>query len=322
MGSVTVIRYNTGLKDRWNSFAGKAKNGLFMFNRNYMDYHSDRFSDHSLVFMDGEEIFALLPANEKDGTLVSHGGLTYGGLLLDNSVKQHTVNECFFALKRYLQETGFKKLIYKPIPHMFHQQPAEEDIYALHQNGAILSEVTASTVLNLKMPLKMPKGRKAQISRARREGVEIRVLEDKMDYERFIALENEVLESRHGVRAVHTADEMFMLHSRFPQNIHLYGAMKDGMLIAGTVLFEYDQAVHTQYMASSELGRTIGALDLAIAKVIDDYKDTKLWLDFGISTEAHGTILNEGLIAQKEGFGGRTNVYTVWELPIHTSEEL
>ena len=46
------------------------------------------------------------------------------------------------------------------------------------------------------------------------------------------------------------------------------------------------------------------------------YKESKKWLDFGISTE-HGKIyLNEGLCAQKEGFGGRTGVYEVWELDL------
>lgn len=316
MADIAVTRYDSGYKDKWNDFVRKAKNGIFLFDRNYMDYHSDRFIDHSLIFKDCENIIAVLPANERDGVLISHGGLTYGGLLIDSSVKQHTVNDCVFALLKYLKNAGFEKLIYKPVPHVFHKQPSEEDLYALHRNGGTLSEVTASTIVNLRKPLKMPKGRKAQISRAKREGVEIRILEDKEDYGHFIDLENEVLGSRHGVKAVHTAEELFLLHSNFPDNIHLYGAVKDGMMIAGTVVFEYDTAIHTQYMASSDLGRTIGALDLAIATVMNDYKDTKLWMDFGISTEAHGRILNEGLISQKEGFGGRTNIYTVWDLDV------
>lgn len=313
MGDISIVRYNSECKERWNCFVEKAKNGLFMFDRNYMDYHSDRFTDHSLMFFDEDLLIALLPANEMEHTLSSHGGLTYGGLLTDSSVRQHTVNDCFEALVRYAGEVGIERIIYKPVPHVFHQQPAEEDLYALVRCGAKLTEVSASTVIDLQNPLKMPKGRKAQISRAKREGVEIKVLEEKQDYEAFIDLENEILRERHGVHAVHTADELFLLHSRFPQNIHLYGAIKDGEMIAGTVVFEYDQAVHTQYMASNNLGRTIGALDLAVSTVISDYREKKKWLDFGISTEEHGTILNEGLISQKEGFGGRTNVYTVWE---------
>lgn len=162
----------------------------------------------------------------------------------------------------------------------------------------------------------MPKGRKAQISRARREGVVIEVMEKLEDYRTFINLENEVLSQRHDTYAVHTAEELKMLHDRFPENIHLFAALKDERIIAGTVVFEYGQVVHTQYMAAGDEARRIGALDLAINTVIDNYKGSKLWLDFGISTE-HGKIyLNEGLISQKEGFGGRTGIYEIWEIAL------
>lgn len=126
MGDVTIVRYNGKNKDSWNTFVSTAKNGIFLFNRNYMDYHSDRFFDHSLMFMDGTEIVALLPANEVDGVLISHGGLTYGGLLTGESIKQHTVDDCFEVLRDYAREQGMEKVIYKPMPHVFHRQPAED----------------------------------------------------------------------------------------------------------------------------------------------------------------------------------------------------
>ena len=69
-------------------------------------------------------------------------------------------------------------------------------------------------------------------------------------------------------------------------------------------------------MAANEIAREIGALDLAIATVIETYKDSKEWLDFGISTEEAGHYLNEGLISQKEGFGGRTNIYQTWTIKL------
>ena len=69
-------------------------------------------------------------------------------------------------------------------------------------------------------------------------------------------------------------------------------------------------------MAADDVARQIGALDLTIGTVIDVFKEKKLWLDFGISTEDGGKYLNEGLISQKEGFGGRTNVYEMWKLEI------
>lgn len=313
---ITVERYSQDKFDEWNKFNRDSKNSLFMFDRNYMDYHKDRFIDHSLMFYDDDELIAMLPMTERENELISHGGLTYGGFIVGKKIKQHTMLDCFEELKTYCKEQGYKTVHYKIIPHMYHLQPSEEDIYALFINNASLERVEASTVINLKNPLKMPKGRKAQVSRARREGTEIKELSEEKDFDDFIALENSVLNERHDTKAVHTGAELFLLKTRFPENIHLYGAIKDQKMIAGTVVFEYENAVHTQYMAADDEARQIGALDLAVSNVIELFKDSKDWLDFGISTEDGGRILNKGLISQKEGFGGRTNVYEMWKLEI------
>lgn len=311
---ITVRRYAEEKQNAWNQFNRDSKNSLFMFDRNYMDYHKDRFQDHSLMFFSDDKLVALLPMNEKEGALYSHGGLTYGGFITDSKMKQHTMNECFQALLAYSAEHDFSHILYKTIPHIYHSQPAEEDRYALFASGAKLVTVDASTYVNLKTPLKMPKGRKAQISRAKREGVEITELRELSDFEAFIELENEVLSARHETKAVHTGAELKLLHDNFPENIHLFAAKKHGLLIAGTVIYEYDQVVHTQYMAANDEARQIGALDLTVNTIMEKYKSGKTWMDFGISTE-HGRIyLNEGLIAQKEGFGGRTGVYEIWDI--------
>ncbi len=311
-----IYRYSAEKKGEWDAFVSEAKNSLFMFKRDYMDYHSDRFSDHSLIFAEEGKLMALLPANVSGDVLYTHGGLTYGGFLLKNDARQHTVNDCMAALKVHMKEEGLKKLVYKCIPHIYHLQPAEEEEYALFANGAGLTAMGVSTVVDLKDPLKMPKGRKAQISRAKREGVCIELKTDKESFEKFIALENEVLTARHNVHAVHTADELYLLYSRFPDNIALYAAMKDDKLIAGCVIFIYRSVVHVQYMAADEEARRIGALDLAVSNVMETYAPDYKWLDFGISTENGGKYLNEGLISQKEGFGGRTNVYRIWEMKV------
>ena len=313
---VRIEKYSSEKEDIWNRFNKESKNSLFMFDRKYMDYHSDRFKDHSLLFYDEDKLIAILPLSEHGEELKSHGGLTYGGFITDSKMKQHTMMDCFETFISYAKENGFSKVTYKCIPHIYHNQPAEEDRFALFANGAQLVTVDVSTYVNLSSPLKMPKGRKAQISRAKREGVVIEELSSLEDFEVFIDLENAVLNERHEVSAVHTGAELKLLKDRLPENIHLFAAMKDGKMIAGTVVYEYDTVVHTQYMAADEEARTIGALDLAVATVIEKYKNSKKWLDFGISTE-HGKIyLNEGLCSQKEGFGGRTGVYEIWELNI------
>lgn len=309
---MTIKKYSENNKDIWNNFIKNSKNGIFMFNRNFMEYHKDRFTDNSLLFYDEEKLIAIMPASIKDGVLCSHGGLTYGGFITSNDMKQHHMNDCFKILKEYAAQNGIKEIIYKHIPHIYHKQPAEEDIYSLYYNKAQIFKIEPSTVVDLKQPLKMPKGRKAQIGRARREGV---IVQDSEDFESFISLENQVLE-RHETKAVHTFEELHLLKNHFPENIKLIAAFYNKEIIAGTVLFIYDNVIHTQYMAANELAREIGALDLTISTVIENYKESKQWLDFGISTEDSGHYLNEGLISQKEGFGGRTNIYQTWKINI------
>ncbi|WP_286005416.1 GNAT family N-acetyltransferase [Campylobacter avium] len=311
---IKALSYAPNLKDIWNNFNKNAKNGLFMFDRNYMDYHSDRFEDHSLMFYDDEKLIALLPCNLSQNILYSHQGLTFGGFIVDENMKQGKMLECFEVLKEYMQENYFKKFIYKGIPYIYHKIPAQEDLYALFRNNANLFRVDCSTTIDLQNILKMSDLRKRCIKKAQKNKVEITLSED---FEAFVMLLNSVLQKQHGVNAVHNTEELKLLHSRFPQNIKLFVAKIDSEIIAATLLFIYDDLVHTQYLAANEKAREIGALDLLIKTLMDEFTKSKKYFDFGISNEENGRILNKGLIAQKEGFGGRSVVHCTFELAIN-----
>ncbi len=313
---ITVKKYTDNDREAWDSFCRNSKSPMFIFERGFVEYHKQRFTDHSLIFYDDEEIIALLPCNEEEGKLFSHAGLTYGGFVTNTKMKQHSMNECFDALVAYARDNGFSSILYKAVPHIFHEQPAEEDRYALFRHDGKIAKIEPSTVVNLKDPLKMPKGRKAQVSRARREGVEVKELTSEEAYHRFMDLENQVLGKYHQAQAVHSGDEMYLLYSRFPERIHLYGAFLNNEMIAGSVIYEYGQTIHTTYLAANDTAREIGALDLTIMTMIERFKDSKLWFDFGISSEDGGKYMNEGLISQKEGFGGRTNIYDTWIIDV------
>ena len=309
--TITIKKYTNDDKNVWNEFIKNSKNGIFMFDRNYMDYHSDRFVDFSLLFYDDEKLVGILPASLHGEEVRSHGGLTYGGIICDNSMKQHRMLEIFECLKTFLKENGIKNLLYKSLPYIYHKQPSEEDLYALFVNEAKLVRRDISTTINLKNPIKLEKGRKAQVSK--REGV---IVEESNDFEGFIELENKILSQYHNTTAVHSAEELKLLKSRFENQIKLFVAKLNNEIIAGTVIFIYDNVVHTQYMAADETARTLGGLDLIIKTLIDNFKEEKTYFDFGISTENGGKYLNKGLIAQKESFGGRGIVYDFYEIKI------
>ena len=85
---ITTERYTADKLEEWNGFVALAKNGTFLIDRRFMDYHSDRFADFSIMFYDEKNrLVALLPANRKGDSVCSHRGLTYGGLVMGDCLR-------------------------------------------------------------------------------------------------------------------------------------------------------------------------------------------------------------------------------------------
>ncbi|NDP22027.1 MAG: GNAT family N-acetyltransferase [Paludibacter sp.] len=310
---ITIEKYSSEKCKIWDEFVKKSKNGTFMLMRAYVDYHADRFTDFSLLFFDDGKLLALLPASLHGNEVRSHGGLTYGGILTNTSMKATKMLNCFDVLKEYLIENGITKLVYKKIPYIYEHYPSDEDVYALFRNGAQLYRRDISSTIYLPNIVKLSNGKRGHVVKAQKNGVE---LSESVDFDSFIELENSVLLAQHQKMAVHTADELRKLQTSFPDNIKLHLAHYQGELVAGILIYIYDTVVHTQYMAASEISREIGALDYLIKNLIDKYQTTKTYFDFGISTEDDGMYLNEGLISQKQEFGARGVLYDfyAWEI--------
>ena len=309
-----IVKYTKECKNIWNEFVKNSKNGHFFFYRDYMEYHSDRFNDFSLlVFDESQKLISVLPANLKNNILFSHQGLTFGGFLVDDKMKTETMVNIFEVLINYLNEEKIKNIIYKCIPHIYHNKPSEEDRYALFRNDAKLIRRDVSSTIDLQEQVRYSKGRKWTINKAKKEDIK---LFESNDYKTFWDLLSHVLESNHEVKPVHTQEEIEKLFNFFPKNIKLFLAEKDNVVISGALIYENTNIVHTQYLANSEIGREIGALDLLIDYLIKDVYKNKRYFDFGISNEDAGRYLNIGLIAQKEGFGARAVVQDFYELEI------
>src|SRR6266487_537909 len=135
---LTVEPYRPEMEHQWNEFIARSKNGTFLFNRAYMDYHSDRFSDCSLIFFNDRRLVAVMPANKNRNVITSHAGLTFGGVICDRDMKTGTLLDIFDVLLKYLLESNYSTLIYKVIPHIYHEVPADEDLYALFLHRATL----------------------------------------------------------------------------------------------------------------------------------------------------------------------------------------
>lgn len=301
-------------KELWNSFVSKARNATFLFDRNYMDYHADRFDDNSFMFYHKGKLKAVLPANVAGDTLYSHQGLTYGGLLLDKKATVEDVLECFDSMNSWLRENGISKVVYKALPWIYQQYPSEEDLYALTWKckAQLLSRNIASTII-IDNKLKFAESRKSGIRKALSLNIEVG---ESNDVDGFWHVLEDNLGNRYNAKPVHTANEMKLLMSRFPNNIKLYVAKMNGEIVGGTLIYVTPQVVHTQYISASVEGKKHGALDLLFDYIINKVYANCRYFDFGKSTEQGGAYLNEPLIFQKEGFGGRGVCYDwyQWEL--------
>ena len=307
-----IRRYTAGQADEWNAFVAASKNGTFLFDRRYMDYHSDRFEDCSLMVYYKSELYALLPANRVADTLYSHQGLTYGGLLMTSDSKTAVVRDAFVAVNAFLRQEGIRRVRYKHIPWIYASLPSEEDLFALHnvcQAQICSRDVSSVVMLSHRLPLSELRGR--CVKKARKAGVEIREVQD---CGAFWPLLEANLKARYNARPVHSLEEITLLRSRFPQHIRLFVACKDGRVIGGTLLYIYGRTVKTQYISANDEGRRVGALDLLFTTLLDQCSENGMeYFDFGTSNRPDNNDLNDSLIFQKEGFGGRAICYDTYE---------
>ena len=309
----------------------ESKQGTFLLDRNFMDYHADRFFDCSLLVynddnndseLSDDSLVALFPANwvEEEKTVYSHQGLTYGGLITKPSITQSEVLKAMQKILMYYASLlGARTLVYKAIPYIYSRVPSQEDLYALFRAGAQLEGRAVATVLSVANPLSMRTLRVRKAKKALECGFYIERMRegDEACLREYWQVLEEVLGTYHNAKPVHTADEMALLMNRFPRNIRLF-VVKDtnARIVSGIVVFETENVAHIQYIASVADGRKYGALDLLLRHICGErYKD-KEFIDFGISTENGGQFLNEGLIFQKEGFGGRAVCYDVYKLEL------
>jgi hypothetical protein len=153
--------------------------------------------------------------------------------------------------------------------------------------------------------------RRRNIKKALR--ADVRICESD-DWASYWDLLTNVLKERFGTKPVHSLDEIQLLRSRFPGNIRLFTASVEEELVGGVVIYETDRVAHAQYIAASDRGREIGALDLLFSFLLDETFAQKPYFDFGISNENDGRYLNAGLMEQKEGFGGRSVVHDYYQI--------
>ncbi|MDE6109031.1 MAG: GNAT family N-acetyltransferase, partial [Muribaculaceae bacterium] len=119
----------------------------------------------------------------------------------------------------------------------------------------------------------------------------------------------------------HTLDEINLLRGRFPANIRLYAATREGRMLAGMVVYDTGRVVHSQYIAAGEEARRERLLPALYHHVITAARTTARYFDFGISTEQGGLVLNDSLDVHKAQAGGRCTICPAYRLEIQPQRQ-
>jgi hypothetical protein len=296
----------------WNAFIGQAKNATFLFHRDFMDYHSDRFQDYSLIVLDDEKWVAVLPANVVGNQVFSHQGLTYGGLVYNEKLKLASVLAIFKSILMFLNTNKLEKLQLKLLPSIYHQKPAEELNYALFLAEAQLIRRDSMAVIDLSKKLLIASGRNEGIKKGIKNKLEIKEVDGFTEFWDGILIPN--LAQKHQAKPVHSLEEITKLKALFPNNIRQFNVYENGLIVAGTTIFETSTVAHCQYISGKEDKNDLGGLDLLFYQLISNTFKNKHFFDFGTSNENQGRKLNNGLSFWKESFGASTMVHDFYEV--------
>lgn len=316
--SISVRAYLQNDADAWDDFCKDSLQATLLHTRRFLSYHGDRFADRSLIIEEDGKWVGLFPAALSPGeatSVVSHPGITYGGILHQGGLRGERMITALEVIRRHYAAQGCAKLIYKAVPNFYHQAPAQDDLYALFRLGAERTRCDLSSTIDLHCRLPVSERRRRGLKKAIKAGIGI------VGGKQYLAALWEVLTEnlarKHGLSPVHDLDEIKLLAGRFPENIGCVCGVMNNTVVAGTLLFITSTTYHAQYIASSEAGHDVSALDAVFEHCIEAAQQNgKRWFDFGVSTEERGFVLNDGLYRFKSEFGAGGTMHEFYELDL------
>lgn len=309
------IEYYQGNEVEWDDFVcNKSMNGTFLQTRKFINYHAEgKFKDCSICIRKGNELVAAILACviEDNGKIYfGHKGTTFGGITISEKIYSATIiDEMFKKLHEFLVAEGFEKIYLKMVPEVYQKKDCSLLDYFLYKNG-----YTCFSELNYLMQMKYYKEDViSQFSSSKRRDYRYSLKNDlifrKLETREEIAEYHLILQAnlkKLDLPLVHSLEDFYDLkYNRFESEMEFYGVFLENKMVAGSVVFIFDDHIfHTQYLSSYEEYLKMYPMDYLITNLIQTAVDRKMdTFTFGICTEDQGRYLNLGLSRFKEGFG-------------------
>lgn len=317
-GAVVVRKFRQADAVLWDAFVAASWNGTFLHTRRFLSYHGSRFYDLSLLLEVGGKLIGVFPAAldpDHKGTVTSHPGITYGGLVHRGACTGEMMVEALTALAGWYRAQGLERLRYKAVPFPYQQTPSQDALYALFRLGARRYRADLAAVVDYAARPKLHQLRRRGLKKAVCAGV---VISSGTAYlGSFWELLDAHLQEKFGVAPTHSLAECEELCRLFPEQLECVVALQEGVVVAGVLLFRHAHTVHLQYAATNAAGRRVGALDLLLEGCLERGRaDGRRYFSFGISNEKEGTLFNSGLHRFKTGFGAGGVVHEFYEVDL------
>lgn len=301
MKNYTVRLYSNSDFELWNDFVSKAKNATFLFHRNFMEYHKDRFEDYSMMVFYSDDLVSIIPANRVGDEVFSHQGLTYGGFVLDEKTTLDTISAIYNAVLDFLVDHRIARLQVKEIPFFYDNSKQSVEKTILIKNGTKIIRKNTFLGIDLKADFSISKSKLKHYKRLLNSDL---LIEKEDGFNRFWhQVLTPLLQEKYGVSPVHSLAEITLLKQLFENNIEQYNVYLDNEILAGITIFKTEDVVKSQYGAVTENGKKYRALDFLFIHLIEKFKNSYHFFDMGTVNDDSELGINQGLLNQKKELG-------------------
>ncbi len=310
---ITVKFYTENDRVSWDNLVDNSFNGTFMHKRSFIDYHKDKFLDASLIIYYNDVVCGVFPAVKLDNKIVSHPGLAIGGLVYSDRLRGYDVLETLIKIK---EAYDYLPIVYKATPAEFQKHSVSDDTWALFNIKAKKVSCELSSILNpLTTNYEYWPDKKDELNNLKNNivlsAMDLSNLDLVKEFWDKVLIPNL---KKYGIKPTHTPEDIQYLYTNFPVFIKgLLARHESGKMLGGLIVFRFNKCYHVQYSVTNSKGRALNALTLLHHYMIEHLPSDVHYYNFGKSTEENGYKLNSNLYYYKNGFGGGSMNYDVYE---------